>query len=210
MRGLSKLDVQGLHLKPSHVQAFQHNPRAACSFQVLSLRMDAEDPSAVLRRVSRLMKEQAKETRARTNAVRSRSESYAQVRQRSVAEGGPEEATDVMTRVRAMMVTAATSDMGTHSARASSAAIADAVTSRRGRDPGHAPPHRGKATPVPVKVDSEFDGGNIQCLDAGDCTSGLGVQLKVIGDPYPSQFLKPLFSWLVFLKLLFSRLVYGD
>jgi len=37
----------------------------------------------------------------------------------------------------------------------------------------------GACESVPVRVDSNFEGGNIECVSADDCTSKLGVQLKV-------------------------------
>ena len=32
---------------------------------------------------------------------------------------------------------------------------------------------------VPVIINSAFDGGNIECVDGGDCTAAPGVRLKV-------------------------------
>jgi hypothetical protein len=32
---------------------------------------------------------------------------------------------------------------------------------------------------VPVTINSAFDGGNIECVDGGDCTAAPGVRLKV-------------------------------
>mgnify|MGYP001489073252 CR=1 FL=1 len=41
----------------------------------------------------------------------------------------------------------------------------------------------GGGGPVPVSVTAAFDAGNIECLNADDCTTGLGVQVKIKDDP---------------------------
>jgi len=45
---------------------------------------------------------------------------------------------------------------------------------------------------------SMFDGGNIECVDATDCTSALGVQVKVRDDPYTELEKKNHKQWFYF------------
>ena len=51
---------------------------------------------------------------------------------------------------------------------------------------------------VPVTVNCAFDGGNIQVVNAEDCTSALGVQVKVRDDPYTEFERKTHKQWFYF------------
>jgi murein tripeptide amidase MpaA len=52
--------------------------------------------------------------------------------------------------------------------------------------------------PVPVTINSAFDGGNIECVNGDDCTTGLGVQLKVKDDPFTELEKKSHKQWFYF------------
>lgn len=42
----------------------------------------------------------------------------------------------------------------------------------------------GSGGAVPVSVTAAFDAGNIECVNADDCTSALGIQVKIKDDPF--------------------------
>ena len=51
---------------------------------------------------------------------------------------------------------------------------------------------------IAVTVNSSFDGGNIEIVNGDDCTSHLGVQLKIVEDPYSDLESKRFSGWFYF------------
>ena len=76
----------------------------------------------------------------------------------------------------------------------------------------------GGGGPVPVSVTAAFDAGNIECLNADDCTTGLGVQVKIKDDPFTELEEKAHKQWFYFraagsfrhVKSLFTIINAGD